>query len=218
MTVLTVEVEANQDDGGRGWEQSLFGMSFDNTLGTIYIGSSDSMGGDPQDTTCYFRFLDVDIPSTATINSAKLQFKLQSSHYSSGKSCRIYADGIASSAAVTDDSEMTAIFGRLTTDYTAWDLDVSPADPDDTSSYQDSPLITDVIDEIINISGWDDGDKNITIILTDPTDADMMESWVMSIRAHEGSGGAITPVKLVIDYTAAGASTPTSPAFLLFLD
>jgi hypothetical protein len=165
--------------------------------------------------------LGVDIPSTATINSAKLQFILGASYSYSSKSCKIYAEDIASSAAITSDSEMTDAQAARTTAYATWDLDDLAASPDtssDTSSFQDSEDFTSVIDEIINVGGWDAGDNNITILLMDPTDADMMDSWVMNIRTHDASSGA-NAVKLVIDYTAAAAGPTDNPAaFLLFVD
>ena len=216
MTVLTVQVEANQDDGERSWDSMQYEWSFSNTGTSVYIGSEDMEGGNPQDVACYFRFLDVDIPSTATINSAKLQFMLGASYSYSSKSCRIYAEDIASSAAITSDSEMTDAQGDRTTAYATWDLD--DVTDGNTSSFQDSEDFTSVIDEIINVGGWDAGDNNITILLMDPTDADMMDSWVMNIRTHDAASGA-NAVKLVIDYTAAAAgATATPAAFLLFLD
>jgi len=43
-----------------------------------------------------------------------------------------------------------------------------------------------------------------------------MDSWSLNIKAHEVSSGA-DAVKLVIDYTEAGAAV-SNPAFLLFVD
>jgi len=213
MTVLTVQVEANQDDGSRQWDSSWFSWDFTQTNPNL-IGAADESGGDPRDTTCYFRFLGVDIPSTATINSAKLQYKLNASYSYSSKSCRIYAEDIASSAAINSDSDMTDAQAARTTNYATWNLSTSS----DTTSFQDSADFTDTIDEIINVSGWDAGDNNITILLMDPTEPDMMDSWIMYIKAHELSSGA-DAVKLVIDYTeAGGGATATPEAFLLFLD
>jgi len=212
MTTLTVQVEANQDDGDRQYDEGAGSWSFSNSNPYNRIGSENS-GMSATATTCYFRFLDVDIPSTATINSAKLQYKLSANYSYSSKSCRIYAEDIASSAAITSDSEMTDAQGDKTSNYATWNLATSS----DTSSFQDSADFTDTIDEIINVSGWDDGDNNITILLMTPTEADMMDSWEMRIKAHEVSSGADAP-KLVIDYTAAGGGAVSNPAFLLFID
>ena len=211
MTTLTVQVEANQDDGYRSWDDGLFAWSFVNDGTEADIGSENS-GMSATATTCYFRFLGVDIPASATINSAKLQYKLTANYSYSSKSCRIYAEDIASSAAITSDSEMTDAQGDRTTNYATWNLSTSS----DTSSFQDSPDFADVIDEIINVSGWDAGANNITILLMDPTEPDMMDSWIMYIKAHALSSGA-DAVKLVIDYTEAGAAV-SNPAFLLFVD
>lgn len=224
MTVLTVQVEANQDDGDRQYDDGLGDFSFSNSNNYNRIGSENS-GMEATATTCYFRFLDVDIPSTATINSAKLQYKLSANYSYSSKSCRIYAEDIASSAAITSDSEMTDAQGDKTdgsgqsgNGYATWNLATSS----DTSSFQDSADFTDVMKEIINVSGWDDGDNNVTILITDPTEADMMDSWEFRIKAHEVSSGADAP-KLVIDYTAAAAAAVAEPdlpgaAFLMFVD
>ena len=215
MTVLTVQVEANGDDGHRTYDDGLGDWSFVNDGTAVYMGSENS-GMEANATTCYFRFLDVDIPASATINSAKLQYKLGANYSYSSKSVRIYAEDIASSAAITSDSEMTDAQGDRTTAYATWDLD--DVTDGNTSSFQDSEDFTSVIDEIINVGGWDAGDNNITILLMDPTDADMMDSWVMNIRTHDAASGA-NAVKLVIDYTAAAAgATATPAAFLLFLD
>jgi hypothetical protein len=217
MTVLTVQVEANQDDGDRQYDDGAGSFSFSNSNNYNRIGSENS-GMETTATTCYFRFLDVDIPSTATINSAKLQYKLSANYSSSSKACRIYAEDIASSAAITSDSEMTDAQGGKTSNYATWNLATSS----DTSSFQDSADFTDVIDELINVVGWDGGDNNVTILITDPTEAGMMESWEFRIKAHEVSSGADAP-KLVIDYTAAAAAAVAEPdlpsaAFLMFVD
>ena len=211
MTTLTVQVEANQDDGDRQWDDGLGQYSFSNSNNNNRIGSENMM--EATATTCYFRFLDVDIPSTATINSAKLQYKLTANYSYSSKSCRIYAEDIASSAAITSDSELTDAQGDKTSNYATWNIATSSS-----SGFLDSADFTDVIDEIINVSGWDDGDNNITILLTNPTEADMMDSWALRIKSHEVSSGA-DAVKLVIDYTAeAAGATATPAAFLLFVD
>jgi hypothetical protein len=211
MTTLTVQVEANQDDGDRYYDNGLSQYIFSNSNNYNRIGSDNPMMG-AYATTCYFRFLDVDIPSTATINSAKLQYKLNSTFSGDSKSCRIYAEDIASSAAINSDSEMTDAQGDKTTNYVTWNIATGS-----TGSFLDSADFTDVIDEIINVGGWDAGDNNITILLMNPTEADMMDAWEMQVKAHEVSSGADAP-KLVIDYTADEPTAQTGKAFLMFLD
>jgi len=212
MTVLTVQVEANGDDGHRTWDEGLSDWSFVNNGNSVYLGSENS-GMEATSTTCYFRFLDVDIPASATINSAKLQYKLGASYSYSSKSCRIYADArSASSAAIASDGNLSGAQGSMTTDYATWNLSTSSS-----TSFLDSADFTDVIDEVINTAGWDASSNNITILLYNPTDADMMDSWVLDIKAHEVSSGA-DAVKLVIDYTEASEGAATSEAFLLFVD
>ena len=209
MTTLTVQVEADQDNGSRQWDSGLSQWSFTQTNPTM-IGSENEMGSATL-TTCFFRFLGVDIPSTATINSAKLQFKLNSNYSYSSKSCRIYAEDIASSLVIDTDTKLTDAQADKTTNYATWNLASSSS-----SSFLDSADFTDVIDELINVSGWDAGDNDVTILLMNPTEADMMSSWVMNIKAHT-SGDGSDAVKLVIDYTEA-SSAVSNPAFLLFMD
>jgi len=211
MTTLTVQVEANQDDGDRYYDSGMGQWVFSNSNNYTKIGSDNQgMGAEP--ITCYFRFLDVDIPASATINSAKLQYKLHANYSSSSKSCRIYADArTASSAAITSDGNLTGAQGDMTTDYATWNIATSSS-----SSFLDSADFTDVIDEIINTGGWDASTNNITILLTNPTEADMMDAWELQIKAHEVSSGADAP-KLVIEYTA-DAAAQTGKNFLLFLD
>lgn len=214
MTTLTVQVEANQDDGDRSYDEGLSQWVFSNSNNYNRIGSENS-GMSAWFITCYFRFLDVDIPASATINSAKLQYKLHSTFSGDSKSCRIYADArTASSAAITSDGNLTGAQGDMTTDYATWNIATGS-----TGSFLDSADFTDVIDEIINTGGWDASTNNITILLTNPTEADMMDAWEMQIKAHEVSSGA-DAVKLVIDYTAAAPSAPAQngSAFMLFLD
>ena len=91
MTTLTVQVEANQDDGDRQWDDGASAWSFSNSNNYNRIGSENS-GMSATATTCYFRFLGVDIPSTATINSAKLQYKLSANYSYSSNKCRKYAE------------------------------------------------------------------------------------------------------------------------------
>ena len=108
---------------------------------------------------------------------------------------------------------MTTAQAAKTSNYATWNLATSS----DTSSFQDSADFTDTINEIINVSGWDDGDNNVTILLMSPTEADMMSDWVFRMKAHDAGDGS-NAVKLVIDYTAAGGGAVSNPAFLLFID
>ena len=232
MTTLTVHIgditaegAANADDGDRQYDDGVGDWSFSNSNNYNRIGSENS-GMEATATTCYFRFQNVDIPSTATINSAKLQYILSANYSYSSKSCRIYADArSASSAAIGSNANLAAAQGDMTdgtgqtgNGYATWNLSTSS----DTSNFQDSADLTDVIKEIIATGGWDASSNNITILLTNPTEADMMDSWEMRIKAHEVSSGADAP-KLVIDYTAAAAAAVAEPdlpgaAFLMFVD
>jgi len=211
MTTLTVQVEANQDDGDRYYDPGAGAWVFSNSNNYNRIGS-DNQGMGADSITCYFRFSGVDIPSTATINSAKLQYKLHSNYSYSSKSCRIYAaTGSISSTPINSDAALTDAQAAKTNVYTTWNLATSSS-----SSFLDSADITAVTTGIIGLPGWDASTNNITILLTNPTDADMMDTWEMQVKAHEVSSGA-DAVKLVIDYTEAAGAT-SNPAFLLFLD
>jgi hypothetical protein len=71
-----------------------------------------------------------------------------------------------------------------------------------------------ILQELVDRGGWSSG-SNVNLKLT-PSAHDGAIDWTISWKDRDTSS-SLAP-KLVIDYTAAAASTPTSPAFLMFLD
>lgn len=194
MASVTVQVEANADDGYRYGDGSGGGFTFDNSAAYVSIGALNS-GPGSQDTTCYFRFLSVAIPSGSTITAAKLQYKLNTAYSVASKTCDIHAEDADSAGAIANDSALTTSQGAATTAKTTWTLATSS----DTTNFLDSADFTAVIAEVVARSGWSTS-NDITIHLLNPTDAGMMEDREMKIKSHDSAGA--DAVKLVVTYTA----------------
>ena len=193
MASVTVQVEANADDGYRLGDGSGGSFTFDNSAAYVSIGALNS-GPGSQDTTCYFRFLSVGIPAGSIISAAKLQYKLNTAYSVASKTCDIHAEDVDSAGAIANDSAMTTSQGAATTAKTTWTLATSSS-----SDFLDSADFTDVIAEVVARGGWAEG-NNITIHLLNPTDASMMEDREMKIKSHDSAGA--DAVKLVVTYTA----------------
>jgi hypothetical protein len=194
MATVTVQVEANADDGYRLGDGSGGSFTFNNSAAYVSIGALNS-GPGSQDTTCYFRFLSVGIPAGSTILTAKLQYKLNRAYSDSSKTCDIHAEDVDSAGGIANDSAMTTSQGAATTAKTTWTIATSS----DTTNFLDSADFTAVIAEVVARSGWAE-DNNITIHLLNPTDASMMEDREMRIKSHDSAGA--DAVKLVVTYTA----------------
>jgi len=195
MASVTVQVEANADDGYR--VNSGGGFSFDNSGDYASIGAINP-GPGSTDTTCYFRFLSVDIPAGSTILTAKLQYKLNTAYSAADKTCDIHAEDADSAGAIANDSAMTTSQAAATSAKTTWTLATSS----DTTNFLDSADFAAVIAEVIARSGWASG-QNMTIHLLNPTDAGMSESRQMKIKTHDiTSEGGAHAAKLVVTYTA----------------
>ena len=192
MATATIQVEANADDGYR--VDSGGGFAFDNSAAFVSIGAVNP-GPGSTDTTCYFRFLSVDIPAGSTITAAKIQYKLNRAYSDASKTCDIHAEDVDSSGAIANDSAMTTSQGAATSAKTTWTLATSS----DTTNFLDSADFAAVIAEVVARSGWSTG-NNITIHLLNPTDAGMMEDREMRIKSHDSAGA--DAVKLVVTYTA----------------
>ena len=194
MATVTVQVEANADDGYRYGDGSGGGFTFSNSAAYVSIGALNS-GPGSEDTTCYFRFLSVAIPPGSTILTAKLQYKLNRAYSDSSKTCDIHAEDVDSAGAIANDSALTTSQAAATSAKTTWTLATSS----DTTSFLDSADFTAVIAEVVARGGWASG-QNITIHLLNPTDAGMMEDREMRIKSHDSAGA--DAVKLVVTYTA----------------
>jgi hypothetical protein len=195
MATVTIQVEANADDGDRNYDDGLGDWVFANDGNYVRTGS-DNQGSGAFDITCYFRFLSVGIPAGSTILTAKLQYKLNTAYSTSSKTCDIHAEDADSAGAIANDSAMTTSQAAATSAKTTWNLATSSS-----TSFLDSDDFAAVIAEVVARSGWASG-QNITIHLLNPTDAGMMSANQMQIKTHEVSSGA-DAVKLVVTYTAA---------------
>tara|TARA_R100000306_G_C4330984_1_gene120225 strand:- start:181 stop:816 length:636 start_codon:yes stop_codon:yes gene_type:complete len=193
MPSVTVQVEANADDGYRYGDGMGGGFTYNNNAAYVSIGALNS-GPGSEDTTCYFRFLSVAIPGNATITAAKLQYKLNTAYSVSSKTCDIHAEDADSAGAIANDSAMTTSQAAATSAKTTWTLATSS----DTTNFLDSADFTAVIAEVIARGGWSTG-QNITIHLLNPTDASMSEDREMRIKSHDSAGA--DAVKLVVTYT-----------------
>jgi len=194
MATVTIQVEANADDGDRYYDSGLGAWVFSNSGNYVRTGS-DNEGMGASDITCYFRFLTVNIPKGSTILTAKLQYKLNTAYSTSSKTCDIHAEDADSAGAIANDSAMTTSQAAATSAKTTWNLATSSS-----TSFLDSDDFTAVIAEVIARSGWALG-NNMVIHLLNPTDAGMMSANQMQIKAHDSAGA--DAVKLVVTYTAA---------------
>jgi len=192
MATVTVQVEANADDGYR--VDSGAGFTFDNSAAFVSIGAVNP-GPGSTDTTCYFRFLSVGIPAGSTILTAKLQYKLNRAYSDSSRTCDIHAEDADSAGAIANDSALTTSQGAATTAKTTWTIATSS----DTTNFLDSADFAAVIAEVVARGGWASG-QNITIHLLNPTDANMSEDIEMRIKSHDSAGA--DAAKLVVTYTA----------------
>ena len=195
MASVTVQVEANADDGYRVGD-GMGGFTYNNNADYVSIGALNP-GGGSSDTTCYFRFLSVGIPAGSTILTAKLQYKLHENYSVSSKTCDIHAEDADSAGAIANDSAMTTSQAAKTSQKTTWTLATSS----DTTNFLDSADFTTVIAAVVGRGGWASG-NNITIHLLNPTDAGMSEDREMKIKSHDitGQGGAHA-AQLVVTYT-----------------
>lgn len=193
MASLTVQVEANADDGYRV-SDGMGGFTFSNSAAYASIGATNP-GPGSTDTTCYFRFLTVTIPKGSTVLTAKLQYKLNTAYSVASKTCDIHAEDADSAGAIGNDSAMTTSQAAATSAKTTWTIATSS----DTTNFLDSSDFTAVIQEVIDRSGWSSG-QNMTIHLLNPTDAGMSEDREMKIKTHDSAGA--DAVKLVVAYTA----------------
>ena len=192
MATVTVQVEADDDDGYRQGD-GMGSFSFDNEGAYVSVGALNA-GPGSEDTDCYFRFTGVGIPSGSTILTAKLQYKLNTAYSVSSKTCDIHAEDADSAGAIDSDGDMTTSQAAKTSAKTTWTLATSS----DTTNFLDSADFASVIAEVVARGGWSTG-QNITIHLLNPTDAGMSESREMRIKSHDSAGA--DAAKLVVTYT-----------------
>jgi hypothetical protein len=172
MASVTVQVEANADDGYRVGD-GMGGFTYNNDADYVSIGALNP-GGGSADTTCYFR------------------------HFLFPKTCDIHAEDADSAGAIANDSAMTTSQAAATSAKTTWTLATSS----DTTNFLDSADFTAVIAEVVARSGWASGQNITIHLLnpTDASMSEDREMKIKS-HDITGEGGAHA-AKLVVTYTA----------------
>ena len=185
MTTLNLQVGASADDGYWG---TGFSPTYDNTATTFIVGSFFGAHG-----SIWARFTNVTIPNAATISSASLQVN---PGVTSSASCGTSIVGIANdnAAAPANFSDANAPSGGLTTATVSWTFGAWTAGTWDTS-----PDISTVIQEIINRAGWSSGNALV------------VEGRYVTVSSYRqgstyDSSSTVAP-KLDITYTAGGGGT-----------
>lgn len=243
MTALTVQVVAADEDGFITYGEDQSGMGGGNltsitTNAKVKVGQY-SQGGElgssysyePHTFTGWVHLKNFTIAQGATINSATLHF-----YHNANDGFGTFSDpneGMTVAAQDIDDASKPTSYAHVN-GWTLTSASVSTgslidASSDDFSSPNQTfnnawyPThasagagleIKTVLQELVNRSGWSSG-SNVNLKLT-PADHDGATDWHILWTDYDTSTSLA--IKLVIDYTAAAASTPTSPAFLLFLD
>jgi hypothetical protein len=229
MTALTVQVAVNDEDG-----YILFGDDQTGFMGNTETFSHNAkviIGRDNSDASTLITYFgwahlkNLTIAQGATINSAKLYLYW---HASAGfDSSGDPSEGMVVKAQDTDSGAKPANYSTVN----GWTLTTASATassfidasqgmmgPNEEFSagwYPSAGLeIKTILQELVDRGGWSSG-SNVNLKLT-PSAHDGAIDWTISWKDRDTSS-SLAP-KLVIDYTAAAASTPTSPAFLMFLD
>jgi hypothetical protein len=228
MTALTVQVAVADEDG-----YILFGDDQTGFMGNTETFSHNAkviIGRDNSDASTLITYFgwahlkNLTIAQGATINSAKLYLYW---HASAGfDSSGDPSEGMVVKAQDTDSGAKPANYSTVN----GWTLTTASATassfidasqgmmgPNEEFSagwYPSAGLeIKTILQELVDRGGWSSG-SNVNLKLTPAHDGAI--DWTISWKDRDTSS-SLAP-KLVIDYTAAAASTPTSPAFLMFLD
>ncbi len=146
-------VEGNDD--AKQFETSQGWMNLDGTI--IYMTQS------PSSEYVGLRFQGIDIPQGATINNVYLQFTNASSSESSGP-CNLMIQGENAGDAAPYISEANNIFDRATTTAT---VNWTPSDwttQGEAGVLQQSPDLTNIVQEIVNRPDWSAGNAMSFII------------------------------------------------------
>ena len=232
MTALTVQVAVNDEDG-----YILFGDDQTGFMGNtetfshnakVIIGRDNSDGSHNNTYFGWLHLKNFTIAQGATINSAKLYLYW---HASAGfDSSGDPSEGMVVKAQDTDSGAKPANYSTVN----GWTLTTASATassfidasqgmmgPNEEFSagwYPSAGLeIKTVLKELVDRTNWSSG-SNVNLLLT-PSAHNGSIDWTIDWKDHESKTGSNYQAKLVIDYTAgAASSTPTSPAFLMFLD
>lgn len=158
QTEITIQIGASSDDT-RVSDGDVTHPPFDSMAALTALGLTAGAHS-PNYFGSGFRFLNITIPSGAIIQTAKLQLNARQS-----KSL-----GIVNTRITGEDTDNSLTFANITyynsrnrtTEFIDWDT--IPAWV--TNTWYDTPDITDVIQEIINRTGWVSG-NNLTVFWED---------------------------------------------------
>tara|TARA_R110000824_G_scaffold168645_2_gene345612 strand:+ start:25 stop:744 length:720 start_codon:yes stop_codon:yes gene_type:complete len=239
MTALTVQVAAADEDGFIRFGEDQSGFMGDETTFTtnskVFMGrhTGSSLGDssyDPDTYTGWIHLKNLTIAQGATINNAKLHFYHNAnSNFDAegdpGEGFTVAAQDVDDASKPTQYSHVTGWTLTSATVATGSLIDASEGGMGPNESFNNAwyPThasagagleIKTVLQELVNRSGWSSG-SNINLKLTPATYADI--DWDISWTDYDTSTSLA--MKLVIDYTEAGAgATATPAAFLLFVD
>ncbi|MCP4363009.1 MAG: hypothetical protein GY796_33810 [Chloroflexi bacterium] len=183
-TTIDVRVGQNRDDAEE-----------DVNDGDMHRGSSDleMVNDDGTDQKIGIRFLNVTIPSNATILNAYLEFKAKDDT-SGSTSLTIWGEKSTNSARFSNsDNDITD--RTSTSDSVSW----SNIPDWSNNTVHQSPSLVPVVQEIIDQTGWDSGNDSMTFIITGSGRR----------RAYSYNGSNNDAPRLVIEYTTAVVDTPT---------
>jgi len=243
MTALTVQVVAADEDGFITRGDDDMGMSGGNittitTNAKVKVGQYSLMGDlggsyEPHTFTGWVHLKNFTIAQGATINSAKLHFYHNANagfdnimNGDPGEGMTVAAEDVDSASKPTSYADVNGMTLTSASVATGSFIDANSDDfssPNETFNNAWYPThasagtgleIKTVLQELVNRSGWSSG-SNVNLKLTPPSH-DGQTDWHILWTDYDTTTSLA--MKLVIDYTAAAVSTPTSEAFLLFLD
>lgn len=177
MAEITKNIVANSDDGF--W----YGTTIKPSEDYINLGNNGSA------VNCYFKFDNITIPSGVTINSAILTFTRWAGDNSSNILLKIYGNDIDDAVAPTNTTEANAL---VKTDASvSWTITEQWTGENEYSA----PSIKDIIQEIIDRTGWTSGNSLMLIINDNGTGTGNTR------LPYSYEGSSTKCAKLVINYT-----------------
>jgi hypothetical protein len=182
-TTVTYQVAASGDDGHTRNAFAFFSLSNNGILG--------SSAGAP--TKTWLRFVNVSVPNGATINAAHIEYKAYSSKSADSCITRMYFNAGDDAAAPTTYDEYTG--KALTAAYTNWTIGAW-----DENSWYSSPDIKDIVQEIVDRSGWTAGNAMMLLHVDNGSTSDVNRAF------YTYDATPTYAPKLVIEYTEGGTS------------
>ena len=205
MTTTVTELIVTGNDDGYMDEEYYYGSydssssTFNNTHARVRLGQASDMG----DTymhhrirTGYFRFQTVNIAQGVSIVSAKLQLAYHRDTSGAGNTVDIYGNDVDDAAAPTSLSDFRS--KAKTSEKVTWTIPSSMS----AGTYYDTPDMTDVVQEIVDRSGW--AANNDMMFILPSTSWNSYTNWLTQFRSYN-YGGSFKP-KLVIEYSTSVAT------------